>query len=357
MHAKLKGVHRVKFKLATGETATYYYAWRGGPRLVGVPGTGEFLNSFVEAHSQKKQVAEDTMASMIVSYKSTARFKKLGDRTLKDYIKCLDWIQEEFGDLPLVALNNPKITKHFIDWRDGLERSPKWQDYALSVLFILINYGRRNGLTGYVPPSGIEKLYHADRADLIWLPSEIKAFAKVAKPHVWLAFVLALETGQRQGDVIKLPWTSYDVDADDKAWIRLVRDRKRKTDTRQRKTRAAVEIPCTRDLRIILDAAPRTGKTILLNSEGKPWSSGAIQKAMGEAKRKAGIEGLTFHDLRGTTVTRLAEAGCTNAEIASITGHSLDSVAQILATYLGRTRGLALAAIRKLEQKRDGGGL
>ena len=32
---------------------------------------------------------------------------------------------------------------------------------------------------------------------------------------------------------------------------------------------------------------------------------------------------LTFHDLRGSAVTRLARAECTTAEIATITGHSL----------------------------------
>jgi integrase len=161
---------------------------------------------------------------------------------------------------------------------------------------------------------------------------------------------LALETGQRQGDIIKLPWTAYDGQ-----WIRLVRDRRNGLDTRQGKTKASVEIPATADLRAILDVTPRNGRTILLNSEGNPWTNGALQKAMLDTKARAGVSALTFHDLRGTAVTRLAEAGCTNAEIASITGHSLQSVATILATYLGRTRGLALSAIRKLEQKRASG--
>ncbi len=47
---------------------------------------------------------------------------------------------------------------------------------------------------------------------------------------------------------------------------------------------------------------------------------------------------ITFHDLRGTAVTRLAEAGCTEAEIASITGHSVKSVGAILDRYLARTK-------------------
>jgi integrase len=69
----------------------------------------------------------------------------------------------------------------------------------------------------------------------------------------------------------------------------------------------------------------------------------------------AGIEGLTFHDLRGTAVTRLAIAGATEAEIAAVTGHSLRDVHRILDRhYLARDPRLAESAIRKLE--RDGSG-
>ena len=66
----------------------------------------------------------------------------------------------------------------------------------------------------------------------------------------------------------------------------------------------------------------------------------------------AGISGLTFHDLRGTAVTRLAVAGCTEAEIAAIIGHSLRDVGAILdAHYLHRDPALAERAIHKLEKR------
>ncbi len=47
------------------------------------------------------------------------------------------------------------------------------------------------------------------------------------------------------------------------------------------------------------------------------------------ASKKAGITELHFHDLRGTAVTMLAEAGCTTPQIAAITGHSLKTVTTI----------------------------
>jgi integrase len=74
--------------------------------------------------------------------------------------------------------------------------------------------------------------------------------------------------------------------------------------------------------------------------------------AWGVACKRAGIVGLTFHDTRGTAVTRLALAGATEAEIASITGHSLRSVHTILdAHYLSRDPALGESAIRKLEKR------
>ena len=58
---------------------------------------------------------------------------------------------------------------------------------------------------------------------------------------------------------------------------------------------------------------------------------------------------LHFHDIRGTTVTLLSEAGCTTQQIATITGHSLRTVNQILERYLARTRGLAEQAMMNFE--------
>lgn len=67
---------------------------------------------------------------------------------------------------------------------------------------------------------------------------------------------------------------------------------------------------------------------------------------------KAGVKGVTFNDLRGTAVTRLALAECTEAEIATITGHSLRDVRSILdAHYLHRDLALGERAIRKLEKR------
>jgi integrase len=58
-----------------------------------------------------------------------------------------------------------------------------------------------------------------------------------------------------------------------------------------------------------------------LQKDADDWTTG-------DAILQAGLDGLRFQDLRRTAVVRLAEAGCTDPEIAAITGHSLKRTKQ-----------------------------
>ena len=114
-------------------------------------------------------------------------------------------------------------------------------------------------------------------------------------------------------------------------------------------------IPVTDELKAALDAAPRQSPIMLTNSEGKPWSESGFQGAWGKATMRAGIRGLTFHDLRGTAVVTLARAGCNEVEIYSITGHKPSDVQAILtAHYLPRDAEVASNAIAKLNRVQEG---
>jgi integrase len=151
-----------------------------------------------------------------------------------------------------------------------------------------------------------------------------------------LALLLALWTGQRQGDLLRVPWSAYDG-----THIRL----------RQSKTGRRVVIRVGAPLKAALDATPRRSTIILTSTQGQPWATNSFQVAWGRACKAAGVSGVTFHDLRGTAVTRLAIAGCTEAEIATITGHSLRGAQAILDThYLSRDQALGESAITKLEK-------
>ena len=95
----------------------------------------------------------------------------------------------------------------------------------------------------------------------------------------------------------------------------------------------------------------RHERHIILNSYGLPWASaGSFSIAFGRTAHRL-VEDRTFHDLRGTAVTRLARAECTVPQIATITGHSLKTVERILDThYLHRDVVLAEQAMTKREK-------
>src|SRR5258706_15119895 len=42
---RTEGIHKVKRRLANGETRVHFYAWRGGPAMHAKPGTAEFARA------------------------------------------------------------------------------------------------------------------------------------------------------------------------------------------------------------------------------------------------------------------------------------------------------------------------
>jgi integrase len=223
-------------------------------------------------------------------------------------------------------------------WRDKLAlKSRRQADYAWTVLARVLSWSKDRGHISINPCERGGRIYRSSRADKIWTDDDEAQFLKSAPAHLHLPLLLALWTGQRQGDLLRLPWSSYDG-----TQIRL----------RQSKTGVRVVIPVGTPLKAALDAIEKRSTIILTTSEGKPWTPDGFRTSWRKACRRAGIVGVTFNDLRGTAVTRLALCGCTEAEIATITGHSLRDVRSILdAHYLHRDPALAESAIRKLERR------
>jgi len=68
----LKVVHKVRYRLVSGAVATYYYAWRGGPRINAEPGTPEFVRLYTEAPAARKRPAHGATMALIAEFKVAA---------------------------------------------------------------------------------------------------------------------------------------------------------------------------------------------------------------------------------------------------------------------------------------------
>lgn len=327
-------------RLADGRTLTYWYAWKGGPALRGEPGSPEFVASYNDAAAQKVKIPTGVLLSIMQGYQVSEDFRQLADATRRGYIALITRIEFKFADFPLSALTDRRTRGVFLAWRDKLavDSGRRQADYAWTVLARILSWALNRGLVAANPCQRGGRLYRGSRADKIWTADDESAFLKKAPSHLHLPLLLALWTGQRQRDLLRLSWSAYDG-----THIRL----------RQSKTGVRVSIPVGVLLKAALDAAAniKHGPTILCSTNKKPWTSDGFRASWRKACQKAGIVGVTFNDLRGTAVTRLAIAGCTEAEIATITGHSLREVRSILdSNYLHRDPALAESAIRKLEK-------
>src|SRR5581483_11137806 len=99
-------------------------------------------------------------------------------------------------------------------------------------------------------------------------------FMRSAPPHLRIAMVLALWTGQREGDLILLPWIAY--------------DGHRLTLT-QRKTKKPMPIPVGRPLKQVLDRLLPAPGPILRDAQGQPWGrANRFSRHWGIASRAAG---------------------------------------------------------------------
>jgi integrase len=342
MRIELKGINSVNKRLADGTRRTYWYAWKSGPPLRGEPGTPEFVASYNEAVARKVVQPQGTLLSVLQGYQASVKFTDRRERTRRDYVGKITIIERDFGDFPLAALADRRTRGIFMAWRDRLAaKSRRQADYAWQVLALILAWAVDRGMILANPCQRGGRLYSGTRIDKVWTRDDEAAFLASAPAYLHLPLLLALWTGQRQGDLLRLPWSAYDG-----THIRL----------RQSKGRVRVVIPVGAPLKAALDAAKKHGPLILTNSLRRPWRSHSFQAAWGIAMNRAGIVGVTFHDLRGTAVTRLALVECTEAEIATITGHSLRDVRSILdANYLHRDPKLAESAIRKLERGRPTG--
>ena len=336
---KLSGINTSKKRLADGTIKTYYYHRATGKPLRGEKGSPGFIQDYAAAEKLLIRAPKDNLSSLFHSYTLSPKFTFKTKSTTSDYVRCMRRLEDDFGTLPIAALNDPDVRRLFIPWHEDFAKTngPRTADYHMSVLSAVLSWAHKRGCIHANHVIGFEKLHRSDRSDMIWMPEQIAAFMEVASLSMRKAMILALHTGQRQGDILRMSWAHYDG-----AGISV----------KQSKSGRSVYIPCTPALKAELDNWPRTGLLMLTTPTGIAYKPRYFKRRWKEASDEADINRLHFHDLRGTAITMLAEAGCSVPEIAAWTGHSVARSSRIIDTYLARTRHLAESATLKFQSSK-----
>ncbi len=157
----------------------------------------------------------------------------------------------------------------FLDYQERIGRErPRAADSRLSVLSAVFTYAAARGEILLNCLKGFERVHSGDRRDFVWTEADIAAFMEAAPLELQQAMILAIHTGQRYGDLIRLRWP----DLGD-AGLSL----------RQRKTGAPICILRPSGLRRMLDDMERRGPFIVTRADGRPRHTAKDDKALSKA--------------------------------------------------------------------------
>jgi integrase len=319
---EVKGIAKI-----TSKGRTYWYAWRGGPRLRGAYGSADFWASYDEAIRERQLPEPGRFRSLVTLYKASADYEKLAVSTKRNWGPWLDIISAYFGELSIAQFERPEKIRPLIrQWRNKYADTPRTADVGLQVLSRVLSHAVDPlGKLAGNPCEGIKLLYSSNRSEIVWSDADIVSIKKVCSPQIGHAIDLAAATGLRLGDLLRLSWSHIHDDA-----IAI-------TTAKSNHKRQAI-IPLYDGLREVLARIPKRSTTVLTSSLGRPWTTSGFGVSFHRAKLAAGIGGLLhFHDLRGTAATKFYIAGLPERVIAEMLGWQEENVGKIIRRYVDRT--------------------
>jgi integrase len=264
----------------------------------------------------------------------------LADNTRRNYATALSRISAAWGELPVRGLE----PRHVIELRDRMRATPEAANTMLKALSSMINWSIPRGWRSDNPCEKVP-FFPPGTPWVAWSWEAIEAWRNHAVPEMRLALMLALFTGQRQSDLVRMTWSDVD-----EGVIQVVQEDGVEG---QKKTKKKVWVPIHRELRLELSRVKRRSVRILTGHRGRPLTIESLKTAW--QRQHESIElitgachGLVPHGLRKSAVCFLLEAGCSQEEVEAITRQSREMIRHY-ALELKRHK-LARRAIGKWEE-------
>lgn len=330
--------HVVMVRNRTGRPYLYLQRGRGtdraGPRirLPDDPSSPEFWRAYAEAMGVKTPPPRtDTVQALAAAWQASPEWAQMAAKTRAEWSRYVSRIVGAWGDLEVRGIE----PRHVLALRDAWQETPAAANNLLRCLSVMLAWSVPRGWRGTNPCREIKPL-RGGEGYRPWDWETIEAVRSELRGDLWWVIALALYTGQRQGDVLAMRWDH-------------IRDGL--ISVKQEKTAKRLMIPLHRDVRPLLASIPRRAVTVVTSSEGRPWTRDGFKASWNKHKPAILTErGLVFHGLRKSAVVMLLESGCTDAEVAAITGQSREMI-EHYARRVSQSK-LAASAILKWEQGR-----
>lgn len=304
-----KAVHRV---VSRGREYFYFQIGRGtlhaGPRirLPDDPHSPEFWQAIRTAQGVINVVPVDTVGAVIDAYLiSPALTENITKGTREVYERELEVARSAWGKLPAAGLR----PMHVQALMDGLAAKPGKANNFLGTMRALSKWARTRGDPfGQSITEGVSP-YPTKDGHKPWTPEQIRCAHESLTGHVRRGVMLALYTGQRVSDVVRLGWT----DVDD-GGFRI----------RQRKTGREIWCPIVSELSAEMVRWEKRPSPFVTQDDGSVYAAKLFSKHYAEARAgQPALAGTTLHGLRSTAVIRLRQAGLSTGQIGDIIGMSL----------------------------------
>jgi integrase len=276
---------------------------------------------------------------LVQQYKGSAAFQQLQTRTQIVRAAILDRVCMRHGHAPFARMER----QHVLRIRDEMADRPSAANNMLKALRQVFNYGVDYNVPGLqLNPLRDIKNLKSNNPDGFhcWTLEEI---AKFENHHpigskARLAMALLLYTGQRRSDIVVL------------GRQHVKNGRLEFTQIKNRKSKPAhLSIPILPELQKIINASPCGDLTFLVTEFGKPYTNDGFGNWFRRMCRSAGLKDCSAHGLRKAAAAGLAEIGCTDHEIMSITGHRTQKEVKRY-TDAARQKVLADNAIQKVQE-------
>lgn len=325
---------------AHGRTYLYFRRGRSRTRLPDDPASAAFYARYAELLAAEARPASlpqpGTVRDLARRYKASPKWAALAAGTARDYSRMIDRLAP-IGDVDARLVRR----RHIRELRDGMAATPRAANVFVQVAQRVFDVLVGDGELAINPASGIEPIATGE-SYAIWTAADCATFEAAADVPAFArtAYMLGRYTGQRRGDVLAMMWAH-----DDGAAI---------TVASQEKTGARVVVPVHSRLRAHLATLPKTSLFLVPSPTGKQWGKRNFSRAFRSVLDAAGLTHLHFHGLRHTAASALAEAGCSEEEIKSITGHESSSSVAVYVRQARKSR-IASNAMAKLERSGTNG--